>query len=313
MNDTSSQFAKAAEKQGVEFLDSDDSEESEEDPDDEPEAPQMPPLKGGMPPNERDADGDVNMDLPPDNVDHRVLPQFPTICSSSVAAPQHLPTLIANHSEADMIHAYKVRHLRERNGEVEPHVVLQTFHNLGEANAFAAQQLGNLYLSINQALTGRSEMHNADNLYMGKITIQDQPDWAEIVYVTREITYVGDLVNLQRADVQPIVHPKVFNVIKEAVQADGDLNVDVAACTSIKILANKLAADEYLAMAKPVTANMDLVVHYHEVVVPDVRARLELADELGEAIELEPGENLERGLRCFRVSVIENAVRGPLN
>jgi hypothetical protein len=313
MNNTKRDFAKAAAKQRVEFLDSDDSEESEEDPDDEPEPSQKPIITGKVPPTERDADGDVNMDFRPDDVDHRVLSQVPTICASSIAASQRPPMHVANHPEADMIHAYKVRHLRERNGEVEPHVVLQTFHNLGEANAFAAQQLSSLYLSINQALTGRSEMHDADNLYMGKVTIQDQPDWAEIIYVTREITYVGDIVNLQRADVQPIIHSKVFNVIKEAVQINGDLNVDVAACTSIKTLANKLAADEYLAMAKPVTANMDLVTHYREVVVPDVRARLDLADELGEVIEFEPGENREGGLSCFRVSVSENTVRGPLN
>ena len=215
--------------------------------------------------------------------------------------------------EEDMIHTYNVRHMSEREGRASPVVTLKTFHNLGEANKWAAEQLGNLYVSINHTNTGRSELYDKDNLYRGRITIQDIDGWEELIWVIQEITYVGDLVDFDRAKLKPRFPPKAYNIMKLAVTNEGEVISECIATATTLPLANKIAAEEYLALAAPVSAHIDKVKHFRERVVVDINTKRKQADEQGIAIELEAAENEERSLELFKVQIQETRIRGPPN
>lgn len=248
---------------------------------------------------------DTDDTLRSDVFDAEIMPPLPEPPSK---ARGMLPDLV-NPPEEDMMHSYVVRHRAERGNNVYDSVVLGSFHNVDEANAFARQKLDEIVLS---PLTGKSESHDKDNLYVGRATTDKFQRHAESIWVTREIIYIGDVANLKRGDLKNIVQSKVYNVLQVIKAKDGKAVGSVVTTTSIKALANKKAADHFLALSKPSRPRMDWMNYFNDVVTPMVREKLKLADDNDETVDFGEGQ-IPDGEKRFTVTVSENPVVGPLN
>jgi hypothetical protein len=303
-NKAGSDFNKAASKLRTQDLESD---ESEEDPDDEPEA-QTAPVAIVEEPEEM-AETEVDETLNPATFNTSIIPPLPEIPESLVAQSKtaFLPDIV-NPREEDIMHSYSVRHRAEREKNVYDCVVLNSFHNLKEANAFAQQKLSEFELGPS---TGKSETHDEDNLYLGKVIYDKIKDHSETVWVTREIVYIGDTANIRHGDVKATIVPKVFNVVQVLQGEDGIHVGSVVTTASIKTLANKMAADHFLSLSKPSRPRMDSMTYYNDTVVPLVRQSIEHAEAQDVTVEFEG--HISETERFFTISISENPVVGPLN
>jgi hypothetical protein len=314
-SNSSNEFATAAAKSRVEDLV--ESSESEEDPDDEPEQTlQSKPTDtagaGVMKSIEQGDEGDADKVFDPDEVNKEILPALPANPSVPGESFQSTVSSTSNLPEEDMMHIYKVRHRKERGDESSKTVVLQCFHSHEEANAYAKYRLEELDNGPVRSLMGKSETYDENSLFIGKIIINRDENHAEFVWVTRDITYIGDIADLKRDDIKPIVHSKVFNVLSLEFYGDDEIAPSIIATTSLKSLANKKAAEHYIELAKPADFKIDNVTHYRDVIIPDVHAKLKLADENDDLIELGAFKD-EKLPQKFAVMVSENDVKGPLN
>jgi hypothetical protein len=314
-SNSSNEFATAAAKSRVEDLV--ESSESEEDPDDEPEQtlqskPTDTARAGVMKSIEQGDEGDADKVFDPDEVNKQILPALPANPSVPGESFQSTVSSTSNLPEEDMMHIYKVRHRKERGDESSETVVLQCFHSHEEANAYAKYRLEELDNGPVRSLMGKSEIYDENSLFIGKIIINRDENHAEFVWVTRDITYIGDIADLKRDDIKPIVHSKVFNVLSLEFYGDDEIAPSIIATTSLKSLANKKAAEHYIELAKPADFKIDNVTHYRDVIIPDVHAKLKLADENDDLIELGAFKD-EKLPQKFAVMVSENDVKGPLN
>jgi hypothetical protein len=250
---------------------------------------------------------EVDETLNPAALDISIIPSLPEIPEPRKSKTAFLPEIV-NPREEDMMHSYSVRHRAGRENNVYDSVVLASFHSLEEANAFAQQTLSKFYLVPS---TGKSETHDDDNLYVGQVTTNKSKDHSETVWVTREIVYIGDTANVKRGDIKTIIAPKVFNVLQVLQEEDGKHTGSVVATASIKTMANKKAADHFLALSKPSRPRIDSMAHYSNTVVPQVREKLNQADASDAVVEFEG--LIPETERAFVISVSENDVVGPLN
>jgi hypothetical protein len=305
-NRASSDFAKAASKMKIQQLDSDS--ESEEDPDDESENTPTAVAKPAVEASEQMASIEIDDTLRPGVFDPAIIPPLPEMPAPPSTAGSMLPDIV-NPAEEDMMYSYVVRHRAERGNSVYDDVVLGNFHDLEEANAFAEQKLFEFHLG---PLTGKSETHNEDNLYMGRAVTDKDKNHAEVVWVTREIIYIGDVANLRRGDLKTIIPSKVYNVMQVMEGEDGKVILTVIAITSIKALANKKAADHFLALSKPSRPRLEWLNHFNDIVTPMVREKMNEADDNDKLVQFEEGK-IPDGQKSFTISVSENPVLGPLN
>jgi len=237
------------------------------------------------------------------------MPTLPEIneTPASKSKTAFLPDIV-NPKEEDIMHSYNVRHRAERDNNVYDSVVLGSFHNLEEANAFAQHKLFEFDLGPSN---GKSETHDEDNLYLGKVIYDKIRNHSETVWVTREIVYIGDIANMKRGDLKTIIVPKVFNVLQLMQEEDGKHVSSVIATASIKTLANQKAVDHVLALTKPSRPRMDSMAYYNDVIVPSVRQSLAQAEAQDVTVDFE-GVILDTE-RAFTISISENPVVGPLN
>lgn len=250
---------------------------------------------------------EVDEMLNPAALDASIIPPLPEIPEPDKSKTAFLPDIV-NPREEDMMHSYSVRHRAERDNNVYDSVVLGSFHSLEEANAFAQLKLSEFYLGPS---TGKSETHSDDNLYVGQVTTNKNKDHSETVWVTREIVYIGDTANVKRGDIKTIIVPKVFNVLQVMQDEDGKHAGSIIHTTSIKALANKKAADHFLALSKPSRPRLDSLAFYNNTVVPSVRQSLEQAEAQDVTVDFE-GEIPDTD-RAFSISISENDVVGPRN
>ena len=297
-NKASNDFAKAASKFRIQDFESD---ESEEDPD-EPETQAIPAVEA---PEMVGVDVDDTLNLAA--LDASIIPPLPEITEPPIAKTAFLPDIV-NPKEEDIMHSYNVRHRAERDDNVYDCVLLKSFHNLEEANAFAQHKLSEFELSPSN---GKSETHDEDNLYIGKVIYDKTKNYSETVWVSREIVYIGDTANVKHGDLKKIIVPKVFNVVQLMQEEDGKHVGSVIATSSIKTLANKKAADHVLALLKPFRPRMDSMAYYNDVIVPSVRQSLAQAEAQDVTVDFEGV--IPDTERAFTVSISENPVVGPLN
>ena len=74
-----------------------------------------------------------------------------------------------------------------------------------------------------------------------------------------------------------VIAPKFSTSCKSCKKRTGHTG-SVVATASIKTMANKKAADHFLALSKPSRPRMDSMTHYSNSVVPQVREKLNQAD-----------------------------------
>jgi hypothetical protein len=317
-----SDFARAASKTTVAQLggvSDDESIISEEDPDDDDDEVESPTKQLSAPQAEDLADRlvEVPRDKPLDPSTLPALPEPQEQQNQDIVAFK-----LPDFKEEDMLHTYTVKHVSCRDDAPfgASTKILQTFHSLHEANSWASEQLDGMYLSVEkQTNVGRKEVYDADGLFRGSIALLDLEGWEEMIWVTMDITYKGELVNVDHDALAQSkrVPSKVYVILKMVVVHDKDGNpeasTDIVATTSIVSLANKIASETYLELAAPVSAQIDKVRRYREVVKPQVEANRRKADEEGVVIELEEGKNDEKGPMTFSIRVDEVNIRGPVN
>jgi hypothetical protein len=303
-NKVGNDFATAASKFCIQDFDSD---ESEEDPDDEPEVQVASTAQQVAEQPEEMVDVDMNEALNPVGPDTSIIPRLPQVPDQVASKTAFLPDIV-NPKEEDMMHSYTVKHRAARENNEYETLILGSFHSLEEANAFAQEKLSQFYLGPS---TGKSETHTSDNLYLGRVITDKDKDHDEIVWVTRDIVYIGDTANIKRGDLKNIIVPKVFNVLQVMEDNEGRHVGTVIVTASIRTLANKKAADLYLELSKPSRPRIDSLAFYNDEVVPAVRKNLEQAEEQEAELEME-GVSPDTW-RSFTICVSENPVVGPLN
>jgi hypothetical protein len=302
-NKASNDFAKAASKFRIQDFDSD---ESEEDPDDEPET-QAAPVQPVDEASEEMVGIEMDETLNPAALDTLIIPPLPTVPEPPVSKTAFLQDIV-NPREEDIMHSYTVRHRAARKSNTYESVILGSFHSLGEANAFAQQRLSEFYLGPS---TGKSETHTDDNLYLGQVTTNKDKEHDETVWVSRDIVYIGDITNVRRGDIKPIIVPKVFNILQVLQGENGTHVGSVIATASIRTLANKKAADQFLILSKPSRPRIDSMAYYNDEVVPMTRQSVAQADAQDMTVEFEGC--IPDTERAFSISISENPVVGPLN
>ncbi len=302
-NKASNEFAKASSKSRIQDFDSD---ESEEDPDEEPET-QAVPAQPAVEASDEMVGIEMDETLNPAALDTSIIPPLPRVPEPPISKTAFLPDIV-NPREEDIMHSYTVRHRAARESNTYENVIIGSFHSLEEANAFAKQKLSDFCLGPS---TGKSETHTEDNLYLGQVTTNKDKDHDETVWVSRDIVYIGDTANVRHGDIKPIIVPKVFNIIQVLQGEDGIHVGSVIATASIKTLANKKAADQFLALSKPSRPRLDSMAYYNNELVPLVRQSLTKAD--AEDVTVEFDGCLPDTERAFSITISENDVVGPLN
>jgi hypothetical protein len=327
-NDMGGGFGHAASKSVIQELES---EESEEDPDDddEPEAPSQlitntlnsvaekpiwfsAPVPSTEPSDEVIGAGDIiNVNIQGEFgpvLDILSIPD--AVSTSAISEAVTLPATI-NPDEKDMIHTYNVNQRSERGDKLFETLVLASFHDLDEANAFAQQKTKELIYNPILSQIGLDETYDPDTKFIGRAINNKDEGNAELVWVSRVITYIGDVSNLSLSDIKPIRPIKVFNVLQTIRLKDSDPESEVIVTTTIKSLANQKAFEFFIAICKPLKPDIDQVQEHNSIVIPTVRAKLAEADQKDECLSLE-GEDELSG-RWFKVEVSECNVVGPLN
>jgi len=303
-NKQNNNYAKAASKFRIQDFDSD---ESEEDPDDEPETQAVSAAQPIVGEPEEMVGIEMDETLNPAALDASIIPPLPKTPEPPTSKKAFLPDIV-NPREEDMMHSYSVRHRAARGNNLYETVILGSFHSLEEANAFAQEKVSEFYLGPS---TGKSETHTAENLYLGQVVTDKDKDHDEIVWVTREIVYIGDTANIKRGDLKPIIMPKVFNVLQVMEDEDGLHVGSVITTASIQTLANKKAVDLFLEITKPSRPRIDSLAYYNNTVVPAVRQKFAEAEAKDLPMDLEG--IIPDTERSLSISVSENLVVGPLN
>ncbi len=298
-NRSSSSFGEAAARTQVQHLNSE-SEESEEDADDDPA-----PRKASKTPESSGPTSQVDTKFANSS-------QRPQEGDTPPASPpkKTIPNIF-NPPEDEMIHTYKVRRCIERGDEVTESIVLKAFLNLQEANLFAQDAYSRLMWG-NIRHVAKDETFDENGLYLGIAIIDKNEDYSERVWVTREIIYMGEIANFQRRELKTLVPQRVFSVVQLMTDESDDTDCRVVATTSIKDLANKKAADQFLDLSRPISTVSEQNARYTKEFVQDVRDKVALADDKDEMVEAMDGTNTDTG-RNFRVLVCESSVTGPPN
>jgi hypothetical protein len=211
--------------------------------------------------------------------------------------------------DEDVVAAYKVMHQTTRGNEKTTQVVLKTFLELGEANRYAQHAIRTVHWGPDEMLRGLDERLGKDNLYCGKISMGEEGDLIERVWVEREVTYTGNISDFENRLID-FSRPKTRRAFVTTVTtpgADGKPNIRLIGLAFIRKFANHRAAMTFLELVKPKTANIDLVRQYNSDTVPMVHAEVDRADEQDADIELEGGDVV------VKVDSVMVPVDGPSN